>query len=121
MIDRAALNTKRIDAEIDLKRRQGIYETGFKHISEIKPKDFVGMSFSPDPKPDPSAVIMVHRESGGFGDTAEEAIEDWQTRMKYHPQSGERLHWRVKPEIDYAIDFERQKPVWKVYARFSVA
>jgi hypothetical protein len=107
----------------DLDRIREDFEGGFQKIlgppPEIPP---ISLSFAGTnpPSPEADAVSMLHHEVGGFGETFEEALQDWQTELAKRPQSGQILYWRVLPEIASDFDFATQKRAWKVYARFGV-
>lgn len=113
--DRESLIAERSVAELDLKGRQAKYEIGFKDVSAQSAIPPLSFSLS-------SADGITHREVGGSGKSAQEALADWQTRLdSHHPKAGALLHWRVTPEVDWTYDFEKQEPFWRVYARFATA
>lgn len=116
------LNAERSAHEPELRKRQADYERGFKSIKSNPAPLAVSFSEIDTPAPaDVGVTISLHREIGGMGGTAKEALDDWQARLDAQPKMGDLLYWRVPPEMDWSYDFARQEPVWKVYARFAIA
>lgn len=108
--------------KVTLQSMRAVYESGFAQSSKIEsPKHFsiADLPISSDSLVDVGSTFN-HREVMGQGDTAKEAMEDWKTRLDKCPQSGDKLMWRVPPEIDCWCDFPSDKLIWKVYARFVI-
>jgi hypothetical protein len=62
-------------------------------------------------------IVLTHRMVIGEGDTADEAILDWYSKM---PAFSERTWWREKPGIVSDTDFNTKKTLYRVFCRFCV-
>jgi len=119
MFDRLAADKERDQAEKTVLRKMTeAFEAGFDKVLTYEPADgkinltaFVSAD---------DARIIPHCEVKGYGETPDDALADWHRNLKKQPQTGRVLFWRVRPEMEWARDFQRQKTRWMVYARFSV-
>lgn len=66
----------------------------------------------------PPEKYYTHIETMGVGETGDEAIDDWWSKVP--KDRGRILVWRARPEITHEREFNTKKEVWKVYSRFVV-
>lgn len=119
MKDTAKFNDECQKAAMQLSQKAAAFEVGFKSVSALPPDQTINV-YVPYEKIEGGVRIAEHKECFGKGKTAQEALDDWSDKLAQLPQSGDRLFWRVNPEIDWSFNFETNAPVWKVYARLAI-
>lgn len=127
MDSKEALDAMRIAAQVLLDQAGEDYAAKFSAVSEsiYMHRRYTSLSDLARPvekqgKPEGPIRVLDNHEVRGEGATADEAMKDWQAKLNEKPQAGQRLVWRVKPEIDWIKDFHQQRVRWGVYARFAV-
>lgn len=120
MNDKERFISERDTAAIQLALKASNFESGFKNVSSHDPNSHVSLVFVPVARANGVVRTAEHREMIGEGTTSQEAMDDWSTKLARLPQSGDRLFWRCRPEIDWMVDRRDGRILWRVYARLAI-
>jgi len=86
---------------------------------------FFGLA--PDPHPVPNVETrtfeIAHYYPKGIGETLGEAYSEFELNARFPWQSIKdrfTIAWRRRPKIEFDNDFEREKPIIKITARYAL-